>query len=296
MWGLELDKGKTLSMTNRNSAQSLGSQSPTAIIRTLDLTRSFGALVAVDQLDLEVFQGEVFGLLGRNGAGKSTLIKMLTTLLPPSSGTGQVAGFDINVQAAEVRRVIGYVPQALSADGDLTGYENLLVFARLYDVPRRDRSRRIGDALALMGLTDAAHRLVKEYSGGMIRRLEIAQSTLHWPTVLFLDEPTVGLDPVARRDVWRMIGQLRQRYGSTIVLTTHYLEEAAELCDRIGIMNCGRLIVCGTVGELEARAGVGKTLDEVFAKYAGAGADSELAVGTAYSATSLTRRAADRTG
>lgn len=282
-------------MPDQNSGTALLSQLAVPIIRTSGLTRRFGSLVAVDQLDLEVSRGEVFGLLGRNGAGKTTLIKMLTTLLPPSAGTAQIAGFDVSARAADVRRVIGYVPQALSADGDLTGYENLLVFARLYDVPRRERSARIRDALILMGLADSAHRLVKEYSGGMIRRLEIAQSTLHWPTVLFLDEPTVGLDPVARRDVWRMIGQLRQRYGSTIVLTTHYLEEAAELCDRIGIMNKGRLVVTGTVAELEAMAGGGSTLDEAFAKYAGEAVEAELTVGTGYAATSLTRRAADRT-
>lgn len=282
-------------MPDRNSGTPLRPHSTVPIIRTWALTRNFATLTAVDQLDLEVSQGEVFGLLGRNGAGKTTLIKMLTTLLPPSAGTAQIAGFDISTRAADVRRVIGYVPQALSADGDLTGYENLLVFARLYDVPRRERSARIRDALILMGLADSAHRLVKEYSGGMIRRLEIAQSTLHWPMVLFLDEPTVGLDPVARRDVWRMIGQLRQRYGSTIVLTTHYLEEAAELCDRIGIMNKGRLVVTGTVAELEAMAGGGSTLDEAFAKYAGEAVEAELTVGTGYAATSLTRRAADRT-
>jgi len=156
------------------------------------LSRTFGALVAVDHLDLEVFGGEVFGLLGRNGAGKSTLIKMLTTLLPPSEGTARIAGLEIEAQAADVRRVIGCVPQALSADGDLTGYENLLVLARRYDVPRREQRLRIGAALAFMGLAEAANGMVKEVSGGMVRRLEIAQFTLHRPMVLFLDEPTVG--------------------------------------------------------------------------------------------------------
>jgi ABC-2 type transport system ATP-binding protein len=283
-------------MAESRKAPLLRPEPPAPIIQASGLTRRFGALVAVDQLDIDVFRGEVFGLLGRNGAGKSTLIKMLTTLLPPSAGTARVAGFEIRTQAADVRRVIGYVPQALSADGDLTGYENLLVFARLYDVPRRERRSRIDDALALMGLTEAAQRLVKGYSGGMIRRLEIAQSTLHRPMVLFLDEPTVGLDPVARRDVWGLIGQLRQRYGSTIVLTTHYLEEAAALCNRIGIMNRGRLVATGTVAELEASACAGATLDEVFTQYTGSGSESEPAPGVAYDATSATRRAADRTG
>jgi ABC-2 type transport system ATP-binding protein len=266
--------------------------SPDPIIHACGLSCSFGAVVAVDRLEIDVFAGEVFGLLGRNGAGKSTLIKMLTTLQPPTSGSAQVAGFDIRREAAQVRPMIGYVPQALSADGDLTGFENLIVFARLYDVPRRERRVRVRDALALMGLTEAADRLVKGYSGGMIRRLEIAQSTLHRPKVLFLDEPTVGLDPVARRDVWALIRQLRLSYGSTIVLTTHYLEEAAALCDRIGIMNQGRLVACGTVAELEARAGSGATLEEVFEQYTQG--DASATPGKEYAATSSTRRAADR--
>src|SRR5579859_8165545 len=195
------------------------------MLQTEALTRRFGALTAVDSLMLSIDAGEVFGLLGPNGAGKSTVIKMLTTLLPPTAGTARVAGFDIVRQAALVRRVIGYVPQMLSADGALSGYENLLVFAQLYELPRRERDQRIREALAFMNLLDAADRLVNTYSGGMIRRLEIAQATLHRPQVLFLDEPTVGLDPLARETVWDHLEQLRAERGTTIFLTTHYMEE-----------------------------------------------------------------------
>jgi ABC-2 type transport system ATP-binding protein len=166
-----------------------------SILEAQGLTRRFGALTAVDALEISVEAGEVFGLLGPNGAGKTTVIKMLTTLLAPTSGTAQVASFDVVRQAAAVRRVIGYVPQLLSADGALTGYENLKVFAKLYDIAYNERETRIREALAFMDLAGVANKLVRTYSGGMIRRLEIAQSMLHRPPVLFLDEPTVGLDP-----------------------------------------------------------------------------------------------------
>jgi ABC-2 type transport system permease protein len=191
------------------------------ILDTTDLTRRFGDLTAVDRLTLAIEPGEVFGLLGANGAGKTVPIKMLTTLLPATSGTARVAGFDIANHAADVRRVIGYVPQMISADGALTGYENLLIFAKLYDIRRAERTARITDALAFMDLEDVAGKLVRDYSGGMIRRLEIAQAMLHRPRVLFLDEPTVGLDPVARAAVWEHVERLRIEYGATIVLTTH---------------------------------------------------------------------------
>ncbi len=164
-------------------------------------------MTAVDGLTLSVSEGQVFGLLGPNGAGKSTLMKMLVTLLPPTSGTAKVAGYDLLGQPALVRRSIGYVPQLLSADGMLTGYENLLIFAQLYDLPRKERAARIDQALTSAGLQDAAHRLVNTYSGGMIRRLEVVTAMLHRPRVLFLDEPTVGLDPVARHAIWRQIAK-----------------------------------------------------------------------------------------
>lgn len=264
-----------------------------AILETEALTRRFGALTAVSALTISVEVGEVFGLLGPNGAGKTTVIKMLTTLLPPSAGRARVAGFDIVHDASQVRRVIGYVPQVLSADGLLTGYENLLVFAKLYDLPRAEREPRVRAALTFMGLADVADKLVREYSGGMIRRLEIAQSMLHRPPVLFLDEPTVGLDPLARRAVWEHIERLRADYGTTIFLTTHYMEEADSLCSRVAIMHRSVVAAMGTPAELKASiGGNGLTLDDVFAHYT----SDVLESGGSYRETSRTRRTARRLG
>lgn len=203
-----------------------GNRAP--VLEAFSLTRRFGEHTAVDGFSVSVKRGEVFGLLGPNGAGKTTILKMLTTLLPPTSGNARIAGFDIVRQSADVRRVIGYVPQLLSADGALTGYENLLIFAKLYDIPRADREARIRSALAFMGLVDAAQQVVRTYSGGMIRRLELAEAMLHRPRVLFLDEPTVGLDPLARNTVWQHIEQLRADYGTTIVLTTHLMGRSGQ--------------------------------------------------------------------
>jgi ABC-2 type transport system ATP-binding protein len=264
-----------------------------AILETQALTRCFGALTAVNALTISVEAGEMFGLLGPNGAGKTTVIKMLTTLLRPTSGGASLAGFNIMRQAASVRRVIGYVPQALSVDGSLTGYENLLIFAKLYDIPHTQRESRIRDALVFMGLADAAGKLVREYSGGMIRRLEIAQSTLHRPRLLFLDEPTVGLDPLARKAVWEHIKQLCTQYGTTIFLTTHYMEEADSLCSRVAIMHLGRVVALGTPIALKASIGKsGETLDEVFIHYTGGALES----GGNYRETSSERRTAKRLG
>jgi ABC-2 type transport system ATP-binding protein len=256
------------------------------VVTTDALTRRFGTLTAVEALTLEVRRGEVFGLLGRNGAGKSTFIKMLTTLLPPTSGSARIAGFDLVQKASAVRRAIGYVPQALSADGELTGYENLLVFAQLYDVPRSERKARIAEALAFMDLSESAGKLVKSYSGGMIRRLEIAQSTLHRPQVLFLDEPTVGLDPLARHAVWNQVEELRARSGTTILLTTHYMDEAERLCDRIAILNRGKLAALGAPRDLRAQIGERSTLDDVFERFTG----EALEAGAGYVEAARTRR------
>lgn len=264
-----------------------------AIVETHALTRRFGTLTAVDDLTISVEAGETFGLVGPNGAGKTTVIKMLTTLLPPTSGTATVAGFDIVRQAADVRRVIGYVPQAISADGTLTGYENLLIFARLYDIPRAERERRIRGALEFMGLADSADKLVRQYSGGMVRRLEIAQSTLHQPRALFLDEPTVGLDPVARRSVWEHIERLRREAGTAMCLTTHYMDEAESLCRRVAIMHLGRVVAAGTPAELKAAVGgEGTTLDDVFAHYTG----GEMEAAGGFREAERTRRATRRLG
>ena len=257
------------------------------------LTRRFGAFAAVDTLTLSVNAGEVFSLLGSNGAGKTTTIKMLTTLLRPTSGEARVAGFSITTQAVDVRRSIGYVPQAVSVDGSLTGYENLLIFAKLYDLPRGEQRGRIEEALEFMDLTAESGRLVSQYSGGMVRRLEIAQSTLHRPRVLFLDEPTVGLDPIARDAVWKHLVDLRTNYGTTLFFTTHYLEEAESYCDRIAIMHRGKVAALGTGKELEASLGGGRhTLDEVFIHYAGSALDS----GGTFRDVSAERATAQRLG
>lgn len=265
----------------------------TAIIEIRELVKRFGEHAAVNGIGFDVKQGEVFGLLGPNGAGKSTTIKMLTTLLPPTSGAARVAGFDIVRQTAAVRRSIGYVPQALSADATLTGYENLLIFAKLYDVPRHARVQRVKDALAFVGLADASNQLVQRYSGGMIRRLEVAQALLHEPQVLFLDEPTVGLDPVARQAIWDHLARLRSETEMTIFLTTHSMEEADRLCTRIGIMHRGDIVALDTPASLKAAVGGPETtLNDVFVYYAGDALES----GGSYRETSRARRTARRLG
>jgi ABC-2 type transport system ATP-binding protein len=236
---------------------------------TEGLTRRFDQLLAVDHLDLTVARGVFYGLLGSNGAGKTTLLRMLTTLLPPSSGVARVAGFDVVRNPREVRRRIGYVPQMLSADAGLAGRENLLLSARLYGIPRPERSARIDEALAFMGLTGVGDALVRTYSGGMIRRLEIAQSMLHRPSVLFLDEPTVGLDPRARHAVWDRLRELRTRFGTSVLLTTHDMEEADELCEHITLMHRGRVAVSGAPKALKAAIGPNATMDDVFVAHTG---------------------------
>ena len=265
-------------------------------ISTHELTKRFDALTAVDALSLDVQAGEVFGLLGPNGAGKTTTIKMLITLLPPSGGSAIVAGHDILRDTRLVRRAIGYVPQLLSSDGALSARENLMTSARLYHLPPAQRRARIDEALEFMALDTAADRLVRTFSGGMVRRLEIAQAMLHRPEVLFLDEPTVGLDPNARRAVWDHIRQLREAEGTTILLTTHYMDEAADLCGRVGFMHLGKLVALGTPAELSAQAGRGKTLDDAFTYFTG----SELAEtgeqGGQFRDVARTRRTARRLG
>jgi ABC-2 type transport system ATP-binding protein len=221
------------------------------------------------------------------------MIKMLTTLLPPTSGAARVAGFDVRQQPGEVRRVIGYVPQMISTDGSLTGYENLIVFAKLYNVPRAEREARAREALDLLGLDAAADKLVRDYSGGMIRRLEIAQSLLHRPRLLFLDEPTIGLDPLARRAVWEQIEALRAGHSTSVLLTTHFMEEAEHLCDRLAIMHRGRVAALGTPAALKSGIGLpDATLDDVFAHFAG----DSLESGGSYRETFRTRRKTRRLG
>jgi len=240
------------------------------IVELNGLTRRFGDLTAVSGVNLFIPAGEIFGLLGPNGAGKTTVIKMLTTLLPPSAGAARVAGFDIQRQPARVRAEIAYVPQLVSADGGLTAVENLRLFAKLYGVPRREIGSRVSDALRFVGLEESAHRVVRGYSGGMVRRLEIALALIHRPRVLFLDEPTVGLDPLARQAVWQQVRQLVAEFGMTILLTTHFMEEADSLCDRVAIMNRGCVTAIGSPAELKTALGTpNATLDDVFARYSG---------------------------
>jgi ABC-2 type transport system ATP-binding protein len=265
---------------------------PKLAISTIKLTRQFGPLTAVDHIELRVPYKEIFGLLGSNGAGKSTLIKMLTTLLPPTSGSAEVGGYDIIKAPAEVRRHIGYVSQLLSADSALTGYENLLLSAKLYGLKKAERTVQIRDALDFMGLAESAKKLVKTYSGGMVRRLELAQAMLHKPAILFLDEPTIGLDPIARHMVWDRLQDLRHKYGMTVLITTHDMEEAETLCDQLAILHSGRIKIVGKPSLLCAELGVNATMDDVFAHYAG----SLINEAGAYKEIRQTRLTAHRLG
>jgi ABC-2 type transport system ATP-binding protein len=205
----------------------------------------------VDNLSLDICNNEVFGLLGQNGAGKTTIIHMLATLLKPTAGSATVNGFDIVKEPAKVRASIGIVFQAPSSDDMLTGYENLKLHSLLYSVPRKIRKKRISDVLELVDLTERQHDQVKKYSGGMRRRLEIARGILHKPKILFLDEPTLGLDPRSRESMWKYIRKLVQEEKITIILTTHYMEEADFLCDRIGILDRGKIIALDTPSQLK---------------------------------------------
>jgi ABC-2 type transport system ATP-binding protein len=244
-------------------------------VRCVGLTYRFGDHVAVNHVDLEIAPGETFGLLGPNGAGKTTTIRMLTTLLKPMAGRVTVFGTDAATHPMRVRRMIGYVPQLLSADAMLTGWENVELFGRLFDVPRQLRRERVEGALEAMGLTDAAQRLVKTYSGGMIRRLELAQALVSAPSLLVLDEPTVGLDPIARSDVWDYIDRLRETNPITVLMTTHYMDEADIYCDRVSLMHAGSIQATGTPGMLKAMLGAGATLDDVFRHYTGGTLDDD---------------------
>jgi ABC-2 type transport system ATP-binding protein len=239
------------------------------------LVCQFGPVRAVDDLSFEVAEGEVFGLLGPNGAGKTTVIRVVTTLLKPAAGTMRVFGLDTRRSTMRVRRLIGYVPQQLSIDGQLTGYENAWLFARLFDVPRRERRGRVEDALAQVGLEKVAGRLASTYSGGMVRRLELAQALVSRPRLLVLDEPSLGLDPLARASLWERVLGLRDELHMTVLLTTHYMEEAERLCDRVGLLLDGRLRAIGRPRELEAALGPEATLEDVFRTYAADGSDED---------------------
>jgi ABC-2 type transport system ATP-binding protein len=243
-------------------------QLPRPAVLVDDLVVRFGELEAVGGVSFAVAPGEVFGLLGPNGAGKTTTIRVLTSLLAPSEGRALVAGHDVRSESLAVRASIGYIPQAISVDGALTAAENLDFYGRVTGVPRRERRERIEEAVLTMGLEPMLGRLARTLSGGMLRRLEIASALLNRPAVLFLDEPTVGLDPTARRLVWDRLEALREQAGTTILVTTHLMEEAERQCERLGVIDHGRLVEQGEPAELKERHGA-DSLEEVFSAVTG---------------------------
>jgi ABC-2 type transport system ATP-binding protein len=232
-----------------------------SIIETRDLTKSFGKVLAVDHITFDINKGETFGFLGPNGAGKTTTINMLTTLLNPTEGSATIAGFDVVKNANKVRGIIGMVPQDLTIDEDLTGKENILLHARLYHVPKQTALERMKEVLGLVDLNDAINRKVETFSGGMKKRLELAEGLIHYPTILFLDEPTLGLDVQTRSAIWQYIRKLRKEQNITIFLTTHYMEEADILCDRIAIIDHGKIKALDTPSNL--KDGLGGDIIEV---------------------------------
>jgi ABC-2 type transport system ATP-binding protein len=237
-------------------------------IEVKQIVRKFGDFTAVDRVTFTVERGEIFGLLGPNGAGKSTLIRMLTTLLPPTAGAAIVNGHDVVRDADGVRRSIGVIPQAMTSDLDLSVYENLLIFAKLYSVPRERRETLIAALLKAVELTEWADKQVKHLSGGMRRRVEIARGLVHEPRIFFLDEPTTGLDPVSRAAVWEMLRKIKAERDLTVLLTTHYMDEADKLCDRIAIVDHGELKVLDSPARLKASINA-QSLDDVFVHYTG---------------------------
>ncbi|NJR69590.1 MAG: ABC transporter ATP-binding protein [Synechococcales cyanobacterium CRU_2_2] len=227
-----------------------------------NVTKRFTDAPVVDGLSFEIRPGEMFGLLGPNGAGKSTTLRMLTTLTRPSSGQIRIMGYDVVGDRAAVKSAIGVVLQQTSVDADLTVWENMEFHGRMHHIPKRDRSQRIHQWLDYVELSDRKDDLVKTLSGGMKRRLQIARALLHQPQILFLDEPTVGLDPQTRRRLWEIIRELNKQQGMTILLTTHYMDEVEYLCDRIGIMDNGKLIALGTLAQLRDRHGKGLVMKQ----------------------------------
>lgn len=243
-----------------------------------NLTYRYGRFTAVDDVTLQVRPGETMGLLGPNGAGKTTMVRMLTTLTPVQHGELRIFGMDARRRTTDIRSNIGYVPQQLSIEPALTGRQNVQWFARLYGVPRNERADRVDHALVAMDLIDVADRLASSYSGGMVRRLEVAQALVNRPSLLVLDEPTVGLDPIARDGVWAQVQKMQAQFGMTVLLTTHYMEEADALCDRVALMHRGQLRAVGTPDKLKAKVSkvsANATLEDVFRHYAASGLDEE---------------------
>jgi ABC-2 type transport system ATP-binding protein len=235
-------------------------------IEVIDIRKRFGDFTAVDGVSFNVQPGEVFGLLGPNGAGKSTLIRMLTTLLPPTSGIARVGGFDVATNADGVRRTIGVIPQAMTSDTELSVEENLIIFSKLYGVPRAKRKKLIDELLAAVDLTEWRDKQVRYLSGGMRRRVEIARGLVHEPKIFFLDEPTTGLDPVSRVAVWEMIKKIKEERDLTVLLTTHYMDEADRLCDRIAIVDHGKLVALDSPLKLKASIPSQNAIEVSFSK------------------------------
>jgi ABC-2 type transport system ATP-binding protein len=246
---------------------------PTPAIECRNLTHRYGDFTAVDDVTLEVQAGETLGLLGPNGAGKTSVVRVLTTLTPVQHGEVRIFGLDARRDTMDIRHNLGYVPQQLSIESALTGRQNVDLFARLYDVPRKQRRARVDEALSAMQLLDVAENLAGTYSGGMVRRLELAQALVNRPSLLILDEPTVGLDPIARDGVWSQVADMQAEYGMTVLLTTHYMEEADALCDRVALMHHGVLQAVGSPHDLKSAlssdASPDATLEDVFRHYAG---------------------------
>ena len=262
------------------------------------LTHKYGQFTAVDDLTLQVRAGETLGLLGPNGAGKTTVVRVLTTLTPAQSGEISIFGLDSRKHTMDIRHNLGYVPQQLSIEAALTGRQNVELFARLYGVPRTERRARVLDALDAMQLLDVADEPAGTYSGGMVRRLELAQALVNRPQLLILDEPTVGLDPIARDSVWDQVTSMQAEFNMTVLLTTHYMAEADALCDRVALMHHGKLQALGTPAELKATvpqpvSGDDATLEDVFRHYAGSNLDDDTH-GSGISEVRSTRRTAHR--
>ncbi len=240
------------------------------IIKVDNLSKNFGQVQAVKNISFEVKQSEIFAFLGPNGAGKTTTIRMLITLLLPSSGDATINGYSLIHHPAEVRKVIGYVPQMISVDGSLTVRENLMLMAHLYDVSYRECNERIKETLAFLDLEEYAGSLVRTLSGGMIRKLEVGQAMLHHPHLLFLDEPTTGLDPIAKRHIWEHLMELRDSFGTTIFFSTHNMDEAEDACDKVAIMDAGEIAAIGAISELKEKTNKkDATLEDAFIFFTG---------------------------
>jgi len=244
-------------------------------IEVNQITKKFGDFTAVDGITFSVGHGEIFGLLGPNGAGKSTLIRMLTTLILPTSGSAKIGDFDVVKQANDVRRLIGVIPQAMTSDLELSVEENILVYAKLYGVSRERRKRLLNELLDAVELSKWRDKPVKNLSGGMRRRVEIARGLIHEPTIFFLDEPTTGLDPVSRVSVWDMLRKLKETRDLTVLLTTHYMDEADKLCDRIAIVDHGKLVALDSPMKLKSNIS-GNNILEVSFPYTPPGWEDEL--------------------